>query len=426
MKIFNWAYQLFKQLDFSNNVSLYLNLIVNLVILIVVCYVLDFIFKKLFIIILAIVATQTKTTFDDFLVANKTAKYIAHLVPLLFIYKTVPVILSKFTYWEDFFEKGVKIYIIILSLWITRSIFNSLKDYLKHKPRFSDKPIDSYIQVIMIVLWIFGITALVLIMFNTTMKTLLTTFGAISALIFLIFKDTILGFVASIQVSVNDMVRIGDWITMDKFGADLMEHYETEMRSTHHLSRNTTSFYMRILRCVYRKAVGEGLALPADPFENVYTGVDKTSKRAATLTDIKHIKQLDLSDHKSLEFARDIFLFSFYMRGMSFIDLAYLRKKDLNSGFVSYSRRKTGKKLIIRWEKQMQEIIDRYGDSETQYLLPIIEREDGTERRQYRNKMLLVNRKLKKIAARAGLTTPLTMYVARHKWEYYKNSTVYI
>ena len=220
MKIFNWAYQLFKQLDFSNNVSLYLNLIVNLVILIVVCYVLDFIFKKLFIIILAIVATQTKTTFDDFLVANKTAKYIAHLVPLLFIYKTVPVILSKFTYWEDFFEKGVKIYIIILSLWITRSIFNSLKDYLKHKPRFSDKPIDSYIQVIMIVLWIFGITALVLIMFNTTMKTLLTTFGAISALIFLIFKDTILGFVASIQVSVNDMVRIGDWITMDKFGAD--------------------------------------------------------------------------------------------------------------------------------------------------------------------------------------------------------------
>ena len=101
---------------------------------------------------------------------------------------------------------------------------------------------------------------------------------------------------------------------------------------------------------------------------------------------------------------------------MSFIDLAYLRKKDLNSGFVSYSRRKTGKKLIIRWEKQMQEIIDRYGDSETQYLLPIIEREDGTERRQYRNKMLLVNRKLKKIAARAGLTTPLTMYVARHSW----------
>lgn len=174
--------------------------------------------------------------------------------------------------------------------------------------------------------------------------------------------------VETYQSALNSFMKFRDGIDLcfDEMDADLMEHYETEMRSTHHLSRNTTSFYMRILRCVYRKAVGEGLALPADPFENVYTGVDKTSKRAATLTDIKHIKQLDLSDHKSLEFARDIFLFSFYMRGMSFIDLAYLRKKDLNSGFVSYSRRKTGKKLIIRWEKQMQEIIDRYGDSETQ------------------------------------------------------------
>jgi len=220
VKIFNWAYQLFKQMDCSDDVSLYLNLFINLIILILVAAFLDFIFKKIFIVFLAIIAAKTKSSFDDFLVANKTAKYIAHLVPLLFIYKTVPVILSKFTYWEDFFEKGVKIYIIILSLWITRSIFNALKDYLKHKPRFSDKPIDSYIQVIMIVLWIFGITSFVLIMFDTTMKTLLTTFGAISALIFLIFKDTILGFVASIQVSVNDMVRIGDWITMDKFGAD--------------------------------------------------------------------------------------------------------------------------------------------------------------------------------------------------------------
>lgn len=207
-------------MDCSDDVSLYLNLFINLIILILVAAFLDFIFKKIFIVFLAIIAAKTKSSFDDFLVANKTAKYIAHLVPLLFIYKTVPVILSKFTYWEDFFEKGVKIYIIILSLWITRSIFNALKDYLKHKPRFSDKPIDSYIQVIMIVLWIFGITSFVLIMFDTTMKTLLTTFGAISALIFLIFKDTILGFVASIQVSVNDMVRIGDWITMDKFGTD--------------------------------------------------------------------------------------------------------------------------------------------------------------------------------------------------------------
>lgn len=220
MKIYNWSYQLLKELEVSDNLSLYISLIINIAILITIALLLDYIFKKILIIALAIVATRTKSTFDDFLVANKTAKYVAHLIPLYYVYKTVPIILKDFVYWEEFFSKGVKIYIIVLSLWIIRSVFNSLKDYLKHKPRFSDKPIDSYIQVIMIVLWIFGVTSFVLIMFDTNFKTLLTTFGAISALIFLIFKDTILGFVASIQVSVNDMVRIGDWITMEKFGAD--------------------------------------------------------------------------------------------------------------------------------------------------------------------------------------------------------------
>ena len=220
MKLFNWTYEILKNFDSNETFAVYTNLFVNIAVLIVVSFILDYIFKKIFIIILAIFAAKTKSTFDDFLVANKTAKYIAHLVPLLFIYKTVPIILHNFTYWEGIFEKGVKIYIIILTLWITRSVFNALKDYLKEQPRFSDKPIDSYIQVIMIVLWIFGITSFIMILFDTNAKTLFTTFGAISALIFLIFKDTILGFVASIQVSVNDMVRIGDWITSDKFGAD--------------------------------------------------------------------------------------------------------------------------------------------------------------------------------------------------------------
>ena len=220
MKIYNWVYQLLKNFDVNGTLSLYINLIVNIALLIAIALLLDYIFKKILIISLAIVATKTKSTFDDFLVANKTAKYIAHLIPLYYVYKTVPIILKDFEYWEDFFSKGVKIYIIILSLWIIRSVFHSLKDFLKHIPRFSDKPIDSYIQVFMIVLWSFGITTFILIIFDLEAKSLFTYFGATSALIFLIFKDTILGFVASIQVSVNDMVRIGDWITMEKFGAD--------------------------------------------------------------------------------------------------------------------------------------------------------------------------------------------------------------
>ncbi|MFD2890660.1 mechanosensitive ion channel family protein [Flavobacterium chuncheonense] len=220
MKIFNWAYQFFVDLGIGDTSAIYLNLVINIVVLCIIAYLLDYIFKKILIICLAIVAAKTKSTFDDFLVANKTAKYVAHLFPLLFVFKTVPVILTDFTKWESFFEKGIKIYIILLTLWIVRSVFNSLKDYLKNKPRYSDKPIDSYIQVIMILLWMFGVFSFVSILFNIGKTAFLTTFGSISAVIILVFRDTILGFVASISVSVNDMVRIGDWITSDKFGAD--------------------------------------------------------------------------------------------------------------------------------------------------------------------------------------------------------------
>jgi miniconductance mechanosensitive channel len=166
------------------------------------------------------IAKKTKTKFDDLLVSNKTAKYIAHLIPLLFIYKVVPILLENYVYWEDVFGKLVGIYIVLLILWIIKTILHAFRDYLKQNPVYSDKPIDSYIQVIMINLWIIGIFIIVSKIFDIDSRSMLTTLGAISAIIILIFRDTILGFVASVQVSLNDMVRIGDWITFDKFGAD--------------------------------------------------------------------------------------------------------------------------------------------------------------------------------------------------------------
>ena len=87
-------------------------------------------------------------------------------------------------------------------------------------PKYSDKPIDSFMQVIMIVLWMFGISVIISKLFGISQKEMLTILGAVSAIIILIFRDTILGFVASVQVAINDMVRIGDWITMDRYGAD--------------------------------------------------------------------------------------------------------------------------------------------------------------------------------------------------------------
>ncbi|MEL1245818.1 mechanosensitive ion channel domain-containing protein [Flavobacterium sp. DGU11] len=220
MNYFNWAYKAIKGLHFGHTTALYGNLVVNLVVITIIALILDFIFKKILVFTLGVFAHRTKTSFDDFLVENKTAKYVAHLIPLYFIYKSLPVVLKDFIYWENMISKGTTISIIMLSLWIIRSIFNALRDYLKQQPDYNDKPIDSYIQVVMLVLWVFGITGIVLVLFNTTIGFLIGTFGTISAIIIVVFKDTILGFVASIQVTVNDIVRIGDWITIEKFGAD--------------------------------------------------------------------------------------------------------------------------------------------------------------------------------------------------------------
>ena len=204
-------------------------------------------------------------------------------------------------------------------------------------------------------------------------------------------------------------------VLLEDIDSDLMMMYEAHL-SNRGLVKNTTSFYMRILRAVYNRAVEKGLTTNQSPFKQVYTGIDKTIKRAIPLKAIKQIKNLDLSLQPSLDFARDMFLFSFYTRGMSFVDMAYLRKKDLSNGVLSYRRRKTGQQLFIRWDRCMQEIVEKYENPISEYLLPIIKPMKGEERKQYKNAMYLINRKLKTIGNMVGVQLPLTMYVARHSW----------
>ncbi|WP_443688944.1 site-specific integrase [Paraprevotella xylaniphila] len=209
--------------------------------------------------------------------------------------------------------------------------------------------------------------------------------------------------------------RKGVDLTFDMMDGMLMELYEAWMRKCG-LTRNSTSFYMRILRTNYKLAVEKGLTPDRHPFRNVYCGIDKTVKRSLPFSEIKKISALDLSRKPSMDFARDMFMFSFCTRGMSFIDMAYLKKADLNNGCLAYRRKKTGQLMMIEWTRQMQDIIDKYKSDGTSYLLPIITREDGSERRQYQNQMRKTNRLLKDIANRAGLPLSLSMYYARHSW----------
>ena len=226
-------------------------------------------------------------------------------------------------------------------------------------------------------------------------------------------------------------------VPLDGISSDMMLMYEAHLKARG-VRMNTISFYMRNLRAVYNRAVEKGLTQPNNPFRHVYTGVDKTVKRAIPIKAIKALKELDLSMKPSLDFARDMFLFSFYTRGMSFVDIAYLKKTDLQNGILTYRRRKTGQELSIKWEKCMAEIIAKYPETKTDYLLPIIKEEGNgrnsvshqaclngrvvtdegkaNERRQYDNTLHLVNYRLKELSTMLKLQRPLTMYVARHSW----------
>jgi len=210
--------------------------------------------------------------------------------------------------------------------------------------------------------------------------------------------------------------RDGQDILLCEIDGDIMMLYEAWLKANGNCP-NTTSFYMRILRAVYNRAVEKELTEQKYPFKHVYTGIDKTVKRAVPLKAIKRIKELDLTLKPHLDYARDMFLFSFYTRGMSFIDMAYLKKSDLKNGILTYRRRKTGQQLTIKWEKCMEEIVTKYEDrSATQYMLPIITSPFANERVQYRNALYRVNTALKEVARLVNISIPLTMYCARHGW----------
>ena len=204
-------------------------------------------------------------------------------------------------------------------------------------------------------------------------------------------------------------------VPLDEVDSYLMVEYEIFLHAND-ACPNTSSYYMRGLRAIYNRAVEKELTIQRSPFKHVYTGIDKTVKRAVPLKIIRQIRKLDLTLFPAMDFARDIFMFSFYTRGMSFVDMAYLKKKDLQNGILSYRRQKTGQLLFIKWERPMQEIIDKYDTGGSPYLLPIIKNVNADERWQYKNAAHLVNSKLKRLGEKLGLAMPLTSYVARHAW----------
>jgi integrase len=209
-------------------------------------------------------------------------------------------------------------------------------------------------------------------------------------------------------------------IVFADFTADLMEAYNTYLIKRE-VVRNTISFYMRILRSIYNKAVQRQLVQQTYPFRNVYTGIDNTRKRAVGEDVISLLCKLDLCHSAPLQLARDLFLFSYATRGMAFIDMAYLRKSDLRNGTLCYVRHKTGQQMQVRIETGVQQLIDRYAHSikRSPYLLPILKAAPETEDnyKQYRVALNYYNRLLKRLSEMLGLDEKgLSSYTSRHSW----------
>ena len=210
--------------------------------------------------------------------------------------------------------------------------------------------------------------------------------------------------------------RSGEDIRLDEVDSRLMLSYETCLKEKG-LCANTVVFYLKRLRVVYNQAVEEGVVNDCHPFRKVSVSSEKTVKRAVSVSVIRRLKKLDLDASPSKCKARDLFLLSFYLRGMSFVDMANLRKTDLRNGVLTYRRQKTGQLLTIRWEPCMRELAALYATPPSSpYLLSVIRDPKADVRKQIHASQTQVNRHLHDIGRTLKLPLPLTMYVARHSW----------
>lgn len=219
------------------------------------------------------------------------------------------------------------------------------------------------------------------------------------------------------EVTLNSLLRYTDnkEVTWTELTSNFILGFEENLIKRG-LCRNSTSFYMRNLRSIVNRAAEQDLEAPRNLFKHVYMGVDKTVKRAVNIDVIRMIRDIDLTGQPALDFARKVFMFAFYTRGMSFVDIAFLKKSDLHNGVITYSRRKTRQQLMVRVEPETKKVIESFGKNETAFLLPILTNEAYNLEQQYENAYFRINRNIQKVGAMLGLETKLTLYVARHAW----------
>jgi len=204
----------------NETISLELMFTILIVSLILTCFILDFATKLLLNKIVKPIIEKTEVTWDDILLEKNVFKGVAHIVPVIALKILIPILFLEFPNWVDYGLKFTNIYFAFAIIYIVISISKSIEHFFATHPIYKDKPIESYMQVIRLIAYLIGIVYIISVIINQSPLGIFSALGAMSVVLMLVFKDTILGFVASIQMAANDMIRLGDWVEFPKYGAD--------------------------------------------------------------------------------------------------------------------------------------------------------------------------------------------------------------
>ena len=212
--------ELVSQLGLSSYSTTVITTLLLSIALVIILYAIDFLLRKVLLLLLTNMIQKSKTKIDDLLIKNRVLQFLTHIVPVIVAKEAIPLIFKGFPNWIKIAVQITDVVLVVTIGLFFNVIFRTFRDFLRSKKSFADKPIDSYLQVMNITLFFICGILIFSIVTGKSPITFLVSLGAASAVLMLVSKDSILGFVASIQVSMNDMVRVGDWIEMTKYGAD--------------------------------------------------------------------------------------------------------------------------------------------------------------------------------------------------------------
>lgn len=323
----NYLGRYFIEQGMEPDLARFLNLLLNILVIVVLWYFIHFLTQRILLTTFKTFTDKTRTTFDDFLVKSNFPRYVSNIFPLLLLSFSIPVIFETYPTVLGILNQLIDVYIIILAVLICRSLLRTTTNFMKIHERYRDKPIESYTQVLVIVFWAIGFVFIFSDLTGKSVVGFMISLGAASAIILFIFKDTILGFVASIQVSVNDIVRIGDWITFSKYGAD---GYVTEINLATVKVQNWDNTYTTI----------PTYNLIADSFQN-WRGMQESPGRRIKRSlfikqnSIKYINAEDISKFEQFNLIRD-----YIHQRQSEIE-AFNKKNGINKTYLINGRHQT-------------------------------------------------------------------------------------